>query len=126
VLPAQYMTTETPSAVLELAINQYATELSGRVKRLADREYLDALPRQLAAAKYVGTDDVQFTLLLERICLRLLAAGVAIDHPDRADDADQLVTQLGRRDAASTHILTQLRDGHETILRMWLLRCEPK
>ncbi len=125
VLPAQYMTTETPSAVLELAINQYATELSGRVKRPADREYLDALPRQLAAAKYLGTDDVQYTLLLERICLRLLAAGVALDHLDRADDADQLVTQLGHRDAASTHILTQLRDGHETTLRMWLLRCEP-
>ena len=125
VLPAQYMTTDTPSAVLELAINQVATELSGRVRRPADREYLAALPQHLAAAKYVGTNDVQRTLLLERIWLRLLAAEVVLEHADRADDADQLVAQLGASDTSSKHILTQLRDGHETILRMWLLRCEP-
>jgi hypothetical protein len=125
VLPAKYMSTDMPSAVLKLVIDESAAKLSGRVKRPADREYLDELPHHLTIAEYIGVDDIRYTLMLERIWLRLLAARVVAEQPDRAEKADELVAQLSARDAKEEHILTQMRDGHETILEMWLLMCEP-
>jgi hypothetical protein len=125
VLPAKYMATDSPEAVLRLLVDHEAARLSGRVQRPADREYLDQLPHHLTVAEYVGDDGVRQTLMLERIWLRLLAAGVALEQPDRAADADQLVAELLERDAEAKHLLAQLRDGHEMILRLWLLSAKP-
>jgi len=60
--------------------------------------------------------------LLDRAWLRLLAVEFARQQPTRKAEADALVEQLAGRDREAKHVLIQLRDGHETILRMWLLR----
>ena len=68
---------------------------------------------------YTGTDESIFSVSA------VYKAGVAVEQPHRAADADQLVTELLQRDAEAKHLLAQLRDGHEMILRMWLLTTEP-
>jgi hypothetical protein len=127
VLPAKYLSTERPSQVLQQLIDQYAAELSGQVKRPQDRAYLDDLPHHLKAAEYyVGSDDLRYSLMLERIWLRLLALGVVVEHPDRADEADNLVEEFTASDGRAENIVVQLRDGHAAILRLWRLWNRPR
>jgi len=125
IAPARYRPAATPSQLLPLLIEQYAGRLSAAARRKTDRDYLAKLPHELAVAEYLGTDDLRRTMLYSRIYLRLLAAGVAAQHPDRAAEADQLVAELNQSDAEAKHILTQLREGEEKILQMYLVMNRP-
>ncbi|MBI2480502.1 MAG: hypothetical protein HYV60_18305 [Planctomycetia bacterium] len=92
------------------------TKLSPEGKGQAQRVNVD-----LRAIDYLATNDLQKLTLLDRAWLRLLAVDLAGKRPARKTEADSLVEQLALRDRDAKHVLIQLRDGHEAILRMWLL-----
>ncbi len=111
----------TPTVVSQAMIESRVTELleaklSPEVKELVQRVRVDA-----RAIDYLAANDLQKIALLDRAWLRLLAVDLARKRPGRKSEADTLVEQLGVRDRDATHVLIQLRDGHETMLRMWLL-----
>ena len=121
-IPAEeYKAAATPSARLRLLIDRYAAGLARSSLRPDDQEYLAGLPYQLTAAEYLGTDDLARTVLLDRIWLRLLGAGAALQGPGRAAEADRIVADLARRDGQARSVLVQLRDGQRSILQTWLL-----
>lgn len=124
--PEEYKAAASPAARLRMVIDRFAAELSKRGLRDQDRAWLAEMPHELAAADYLGTSDLARSVLLGRIWLRLAAAHVAQQAPDRAAGADRIVAALARSDAQAPNLLMQLRDGERAALEVWLLLSEAK
>jgi hypothetical protein len=112
-----YESTETPSQALSLLIAQTRSDLDG-----ADTSWL---ARRLDVIDYLADDDLQRTVALQRVWLRLLALEVRKRGSELGGRADELVRRLEERDQKASHLLVQLRDGEETTLRLLLLNAPP-
>ena len=106
---------------LRLLIEQWSSRL--RLAKLSpdDRQTLDQLPHELAAADFLGTNDLRGTVLLHRIWLQLVAIELNQKYPDSAIAARPLLVALDERNSRATQVIDQLRNGLATELRMWLL-----
>jgi hypothetical protein len=112
-----YESTETPSQVLALLIAQTRSSLGG-----ADTSWVR--PR-MDVIDYLADDDLQRTVALQRVWLKLLALEVRKRGSELGGRADELVRRLEERDQKASHLLVQLRDGEETTLRILLLNAPP-
>jgi hypothetical protein len=106
-------------------IGGYAAELNAAAKTPAVRKELERVPHELTAADYVAANDLELTVLLERMWIRVLAHAVAGRHPDRQKDIDHILEELASADRDATHIAQQLRDGQAALVRLWLLWNKP-
>lgn len=111
----------TPSVVAQAMIESRLKELLETKLTAAEKQQVQRMDVDLRAVDYLATNDLQKLALLDRVWLRFLAVDLARQHPSRKAEADAFVKQLATRDREATHILIQVRDGHELILRMWLL-----
>jgi hypothetical protein len=82
---------------------------------------LSWLAPRLEVIDYLATHDLQRTVALQRVWLKLLALELRKLGSVQAGQADALVRQLEQRDVLASHLLGQLRDGEATTLRIWLL-----
>jgi len=85
------------------------------------KEQVQRIQVDSRAIDYLAANDLQKLALLDRAWLRLLAVDLVRKRPGRKAEADAVVEQLATRDRDTKHVLLQLRDGQEAILRMWLL-----
>jgi hypothetical protein len=102
--------------------------MESRVKQLLEAKLAPEAKQQVEqidvdsrTIDYLATNDLQRLTLLDRMWLRLLAVEFARQHPARKPEADAVVQQLAHRDRDAKNVLIQLRDGQESILRLWLL-----
>lgn len=109
------------SAILRSMIQEMSSRLSGSVTAAAAKRELENMTHQLAAAEYIATSELQATVLLERLWVRLLGMQVVLRNERYSAEAESIVHELAAKDRAATHVLSQLRDGQAAILRMWLL-----
>ncbi len=111
----------TPTAVAQATIESRVKQLLASKLPADVQKQVQQVDVDLRAIDYLAANDLQRLALLDRAWLRLLAADFARRHPTRKAEADALVEQLSAGDRDAKHVLVQLRDGQESILRMWLL-----
>ncbi|MEO8496707.1 MAG: hypothetical protein ABI614_16685, partial [Planctomycetota bacterium] len=111
----------TPTVVSQAMIASRVTQLLEANLPAEAKKQVQGIDVDSRAIDYLATNDLQKLALLDRAWLGLLAVEFAIKHPARKTEAEALVEQLASRDRGAQHVLLQLRDGQESILRMWLL-----
>ena len=77
----------SPAQVLEVLCQGLAVRLTKEALPPPARRWLERAPHELAAADFLVKNDLQRTVLLQRVWLRLLAAQVVLRQPTRADAA---------------------------------------
>lgn len=114
-------TPATPTVVARAMIESRVKQLLASKLPAEAQKQVRQIEVDSRAIDYLAANDLQRLALLDRAWLRLLAAEFAHRHPARKPETDVLVEQLAARDRDAKHVLIQLRDGQEIILRMWLL-----
>jgi hypothetical protein len=119
-----YAAAATPSEVLRLIVQTYADRLPADQLSAAARDDLQGLPYRYDAARYVARNDLEQSVLLQRLWVRTLAAGIQRETPDRAATVRELVRELEQSDTTAGDLFVQLHAGHHTLLQLWLLAVE--
>lgn len=111
----------TPTVVLQTMIESRVQELLEAKLSPEARKQVQRIDVDARAIDYLATNDLQRLALLDRVWLRLLGVELVLKDAVKKTEGESLIEQLATRDRDAKHILTQLRDGQDTILRMWLL-----
>jgi hypothetical protein len=114
----RYDAAETPAQVLRQIIETYTARLGSGTLSDDARKYLADLPHRFDAIEYLSENDLQRTVLLQRLWLRVLSVGMARDH---ARQAKALVDDAQQSANGASDLVAQLRDSEKAILQMWLL-----
>jgi hypothetical protein len=121
-IPATVAQPRNPYSTLRALVDGFSSRLAGATLPDAQRATMNQVPHLLLARDYAaGGNEVQRLVALERTWLQLLAVEAARRNPARAADAEALVTELQKKDRQASHVLAQLRDGHQATLQMWML-----
>jgi hypothetical protein len=115
-----------PSQVLEKVIQHVASELGKKNPAKQEKEYLDQLPRHLLAAQFVAKNDLEHTVLLQRVWAEVLVNYLEQQNPSCAKELRRILADLTSADRGWANVLEQLRGGEDKILRMWSLALELK
>jgi hypothetical protein len=121
VSPDRYSAAQRPSDLLRLMAEKISEKLAAARVSEEDERHLEALPYQFDAIQYAGSNDLQRTVLLQRLWLRTLAADVSQVGGKQASRAAALVTDLEQADATATDLFGQMRAGERALVEMWLL-----
>ncbi|MBC8354742.1 MAG: hypothetical protein H8E66_22410 [Planctomycetes bacterium] len=111
----------TPTVVVQAMIEGRTNQLLEAALSPAGKQQVQQSRVEMRAIDYLATNDFQRLVLLDRAWLKLLAVECVRRRPTLKAETDSLGEQLALRDRDAKHVLVQLRDGHETTLRMWLL-----
>ena len=95
---------------MNVLVNQQAKDLATAL-----------LPHELTTIDYLSDNDLQRTVLLQRVRLELLAKEIARLRNDKKNEANNLVAQLRQKNQQAEDVLAQLRDGERAQLQMWML-----
>jgi hypothetical protein len=124
VAPTDYSAAAAPSHVLKLLILNSSGAATDPA-RPADAALMARLPQEVAAVEYLGADDLDRTVLLQRLWLRTCSAALAGERSEKAAEADGIVATLAETDRKSGSPAERLRDGETAILKLWLLWNRP-
>jgi hypothetical protein len=113
--PQQYTMAVSPAQALRLLIGHGAEQ---RVVQGVSAPLLEQVPQQLQAISFAQRNDIQHTVLLQRLWARILAIDAAGKHPERVGDVEGIVSRLQQADEQAESILEQLRDGERAILAL--------
>ena len=86
-----------------------------------NRQLIAQLPFTLQAVAYTAENDLQLTVLLEQLRMRLLAAELSQQQPERTAAARAVISRFETRDRAADHVMAQLHNVYEAMLELWLL-----
>jgi hypothetical protein len=119
----QYASAATATDVLRLMIETNATRTgrnpgSGGAAGGSIADWAE----QLAAIDYVAENDLQKTVLLQRLWLRGLAARMTHSGEIPAGEGTRLLAELTDADRQAVDLIQQLADGERTHQQLWLLR----
>lgn len=117
---AEFKKLTRPAQVMERVIKHLAEKAGKQSPAPEQKEYLDQLPRHLLAAEFVAQDDLEQTVMLQRIWLKVLAIHLEQQAPERAKEMRELQQEPSDTDRTA-NVLEQLRGGEERILRLWVL-----
>jgi hypothetical protein len=118
-MPATTTPPAWPAQALERLIQHVAATLANGTIAGEDRALLDTLPRELQAARFLADNDLEHTVLLQGLWLRILAAFVAQQNPARAAEARTVAGESNM--PAPRDALEQLRANEARILHVWIL-----
>lgn len=123
--PADAAAGDRPSPWLRALIQQRATQMAKEDEATGKLQAEQLAPR-LTAIEYLASNDVQYTVLLEREWIDLLSSTVVQRHPDRQKQTEAIHKELQSADRQATNVLAQLRNGQAALLKLWLLWNQPK
>lgn len=107
---------QTPAEALEVVVGSLTAKSAGR----SGDTQADLLPVEQKALRYLATDDLHYTVALQRLLIEASAERVAAQCPQHAAAIRQLAAQtLGAAPAAPT-ALVQLRDQEAALLKLWM------
>jgi hypothetical protein len=122
--PADFALRAEPSTTFEVLIRHLSGKLVRNKLSDVDRRFLDQLPHYNSALDFQKLNDLQKTILLQRVWLRVVCLFVAQQKPNSADRAAKLVDDLSAEDAKAADALARLRSGEAKLLQAWLLLVE--
>jgi hypothetical protein len=114
-----YTAATHPSDVLRLIVETYAARPSTGAS--ID---LSALPHEFDAVEYVATNDLERTVMLQRVWLQTLATAMKREQPRAAEELRRLVAELKQADVQAADLFVQLYAGHRALLQAWMLAGE--
>ena len=114
------------AAALHVLIQRQSERLATLTLKPDEQRRLTMIPYELNAITYVASDDLHAAVLLQRLYIEQLAISLRTTTPARANDLANLLQRLAKEDRESTNILTQLRDGQATIVRLQQLQLEAR
>ena len=121
-VPAEtYASAPSVSAVLRDMITHVGGQLETARLNDQQRQQRDAWPSQLVAADFVADNDLQYTVMLQRIWLQVLGLHAAQCVPAQATAADTVVAETLSSHAVRGQIFDQLFDLEAGLLRLWML-----
>lgn len=113
--------TDQLSNVVRLMLPIVADRLNPSSLAADNRQLIAQLPFTLQAIVYTAENDLQLTVLLEQIRMRLLAAELSQQQPERTAAARAVISRFETRDRAANHVMAQLHSVYEAMLELWLL-----
>ena len=131
VLPTEYQTASLPAQVLEPIARQMMTRAAAvrsSQPPIATAEFtgwpvllVDRWPKELTVVDYLSANDLARTVLLEELALKLSAAVVRSERPERSEAALRQLQESRSHLAASRSLPEQLRSAEADLLTLWLL-----
>jgi hypothetical protein len=109
------------TAVLERLVKHVADKASQQKLDPAEKVYLEQMDRQLRAARFVAPTDLAYTVLLQRIWIKVLVLTLRERVPEQTKKMRTVQEDLDKKDREASNLLDQLRSGEENILRVWAL-----
>jgi hypothetical protein len=115
-----------PSQVLDKLIEHVMAKLGEQPLAEQDKQVFDQIKGQRMVAQYLAQNDLERTVLLQRVWVRILPIYLAQRVPDRADQMRKVHDDLLQSDRTSRTVLEQLHAGEEKTLRIWALALNMK
>jgi hypothetical protein len=114
---------KTTSGILELMVVHVGGQIDQHANASdATKKFIKGIPKQLVAIKYLANgNDIQHTVLLQRLWLDLLGEKLALEQPAKAKQAKELCHQLDGLCHEQGNALSQMWLCDQYLLRMWLL-----
>lgn len=109
------------SAVLEQLIPHVAAAAARGKPAPADKTYLEQAGRQVQAVRFAASNDLAYTVQLQRIWIKVLVLALKERVPARVENMTAVLRELDKKDRGAGNLLEQLRSGEENILRVWVL-----
>ena len=109
-----------PSKIVAFMIPHMAEQLKSGTLSDSDRAFLERVPYELRAADFAAQNDLQFTVMLEQIWLRLLAIHVAEQRPDRAGAAREIAQRI-ELSGSGDQVFDQMLETQMIALELWML-----
>jgi len=129
--PAEYQAATLPSQVLEACARQMTAQVATlrpaqSPAATADFtgwpvELVDRWPKELTLVDYLANSDIARTVLLEELALKLSAASLMDERPERSQAVLQLIERSRSNQATAKTAVEQLRAGEADLLSIWLL-----
>ncbi len=113
--------TTKPSQVLEVLVQNVAKQLKAADLPPKDEDYLDKLPDRFLVSDYLTSNDLEKTVLLNQIWLKLLAIQVSQMDSQKPKICNFLCQDLERELSQQEDLLQQLYLTERQILHMWML-----
>jgi hypothetical protein len=107
--------------VLERLIKHVAAGAARDKLAPAEKAYLEQIGRQLQAARFAAEHDLEYTVRLQRIWLKVLVLTLRQRVPAQAKKMMAVQQALDQKDREASNLLDQLQSGEENILRVWAL-----
>jgi hypothetical protein len=124
-VPAEaYAGAEDPSAILSALITHVAGQLDKSKLSADEQRLLDVLPHQFLAADMLADNDLQSTVLRQRIWLQTLCAYLVQRLPEKTLAARGIVAETRASEAAQERVFEEMQAFESGLLRLWLL-CRP-
>ncbi|MFW6169668.1 MAG: hypothetical protein ACODAD_04195 [Planctomycetota bacterium] len=114
-----------PSDVIQGLLNYFSERLDEGSLEADQRALVDSLPYRLKALEFVAENDLQRTAALQQLWLRILAARMIQEHPEKAAEIRQVLSSPRAAETEDKRVFEQLRDVHADLLRVWM-RLRPK
>jgi hypothetical protein len=121
----EFLLMTRPSQAQEALVGQLLTRVSKDKLPEPEKDRLARIPHELKAKQFMAANDLQLSVLLQRVWVDLLALYAAQERPQRAADARKIADELRTEDARAASLLAQLHAGEVRALRLWLLLNEP-
>ncbi len=115
-----YSSARQPSEVLLTMVRHLAEQLGRTKLAAADKALLDGLPYRLTAIDFAAQTDLQYTVALHRIWLRLLALQVSQQHPETATAIRNVLAESEQPAPDEETVFEQMRDVQALVLRVWM------
>ncbi|MHB8970268.1 MAG: hypothetical protein ACYC3X_13565 [Pirellulaceae bacterium] len=121
-VPAEtYAAAQSPAAILQ-ALSTYRAGQLDKSKLGADEQrLLGTLPNELLTADFLAGNDLQYTVMLQRLWLQTLSAYLTQQLPEKTLAARGIVAETRASAAAQDRVFEAMRDLELGLLRLWLL-----
>lgn len=113
-------------AVFEVLVRGVSLKLDASRLGAADRQFLAQLPAQIENLEKSTADDLQRSVALQQLWLRVASLYAAQQRPQAAERAAAIVRELDMEDqrAKGAKPADRLRAGDEKLLSVWMLLLE--
>jgi hypothetical protein len=115
---AELVPAESPGQVLELLVQALA-KTGGEKETIPHGQA--GIAEQLEAARFLGTNDLRKTVLLQRLLLRVAVERIVALRPRQAESATLVLSSLETADAHAESLLVQLYHGEAATLKLGML-----
>jgi hypothetical protein len=114
VAAADFLAAHSPAQALELLVQAMLKGSGGSPKD-------SSLLQKLEAARFLGTNDLKKTVLLQRLVIEVAVERVSVLRPRQAEAAALIAADLETDDAKAANLLVQLYRGEAALLKVGML-----
>jgi len=109
----------TPSQIQRLLIEHLSGTVAKGSLSSNDQKWVNDLPHRMVAIEYLATNNLQETVMLQQIWVRLLKTSMLQVKPGRSSEGEKILAELQKKNRQAKSALRQLRNGQLAIVKIW-------